>query len=232
VSCELGFLLHDQGGGSDHHGVLLSLIYRLVRCLFGLLTALVRSDLSKDIELLVLRHENQVLRRRLRGRPRWDQVDRLWLTALSRLVNRRRWSEIPGHPATILRWHRDLVSRKWSFTRVAKRCRWTNSTFRVELNASAAALSSAHPTRPIDWVTPRARQAAVVRAVVYSLRPVVGVEDRSVQAPAPSTGGGLQCLGHELGAHVVGDRPARQTTRTQVKHRCQVDPPLACGFVA
>jgi hypothetical protein len=39
--------------------VLLSLAYRLVRCLFGLLAVLVRSDVSKDIELLVLRHENQ-----------------------------------------------------------------------------------------------------------------------------------------------------------------------------
>jgi putative transposase len=45
--------------------VLLSLAYRLVRCLFGLLAVLVRSDLSRDIELLVLRHENQVLRRQL-----------------------------------------------------------------------------------------------------------------------------------------------------------------------
>jgi hypothetical protein len=48
--------------------VLLSLVYRLLRCLFGLLAVLVRSDLSKDAELLVLRHENQVLRRQLSGR--------------------------------------------------------------------------------------------------------------------------------------------------------------------
>jgi hypothetical protein len=51
--------------------MLLSIVYRLVRCLFGLLAVLVRSDLSKDAELLVLRHENQVLRRQLRGRLRW-----------------------------------------------------------------------------------------------------------------------------------------------------------------
>jgi hypothetical protein len=50
--------------------MLLSLVCRLVRCLFGLLAALVRSDLSKDAELLVLRHENQVLRRQLHGRLR------------------------------------------------------------------------------------------------------------------------------------------------------------------
>ncbi|MFL6052865.1 MAG: hypothetical protein ACJ72W_08115 [Actinoallomurus sp.] len=49
--------------GWDHLEVLLSLVYRLVRCLLGLLAVLVRSDLSKDVELLVLRQENQVLRR-------------------------------------------------------------------------------------------------------------------------------------------------------------------------
>jgi putative transposase len=75
----------------------LSLLYRLVRCLFGLLAVLVRSDLSKDVELLVLRHENQVLRRRLRGRRRWADIFRVT-------------------PATILRWHRHLVALKWTYT--------------------------------------------------------------------------------------------------------------------
>ena len=62
--------------------------------MFGLLAALVRSDLSKDAELLVLRRENQVLRRQLSGGLRWDNADRLWLAALSRLVIRRRWPEV------------------------------------------------------------------------------------------------------------------------------------------
>jgi len=105
-------LLREQWGGWHHLGVLLSLAYRLVRCLFGLLAVLVRSDLSKDVELLVLRHENQVLRRQLGGRPWWDHADRLWLAALSCLVSRRRWPQIfPVTPATILRWHRNLVAR-------------------------------------------------------------------------------------------------------------------------
>jgi len=97
--------------------VLLLLAYRLVRGLFGPLAALARSDLSKDAELLVLRHENQVLRRQLGGRLRWDHADRLWLAALSRLVNRHRWPEVfPVTPATIVRSHRDLVARKWNYT--------------------------------------------------------------------------------------------------------------------
>ncbi|GAA0268907.1 hypothetical protein GCM10009527_076480 [Actinomadura nitritigenes] len=95
----------------------MSLLYRLVRSLLGLLVMLVRSDLSKDVELLVLRHENQVLRRQVAGRPRWGHGDRLWFAALSRLVPRRWWAGLfPVVPATILRWHRDLVARKWTFT--------------------------------------------------------------------------------------------------------------------
>jgi putative transposase len=85
-------LLRDQYRRWHHLGVLLYLVYRLLRCLFVLLAVLVRSDLSKDAELLVLRHENQVLRRQLGGRPRWDHADRVWLAALSRLVSRLRWA--------------------------------------------------------------------------------------------------------------------------------------------
>ncbi|MFE0151048.1 integrase core domain-containing protein [Nonomuraea sp. NPDC059007] len=97
--------------------MLLSLIYRVVRCLCGLVPVLVRSDASREAELLVLRHENQVLRRQLGGRPRWGRADRLWFAALSRLIQRRRWAEVfPVTPATILRWHRNLAARKWTFT--------------------------------------------------------------------------------------------------------------------
>jgi putative transposase len=58
-----------------------------------------------------------VLRRQLSGRLRWDHAGRLWLTALSRLVNRRRWAEIfPVTAVTILRWRRRLAVRKRAFT--------------------------------------------------------------------------------------------------------------------
>jgi putative transposase len=100
----------------DRRMLLLSILYWLVRWLLGLSAVLMRRDLSKDAELLVLRHENAVLRRQV-ARVHYRSVDRMWLAAPSRLVPRRRWAEIfPVTPATIVAWHRRLVSRKWDYT--------------------------------------------------------------------------------------------------------------------
>ena len=77
---------------------------------------LARREASKDAELLVLRHENAVLRRQI-GRVRYQPGDRLWLAALSRLTPRRRWGEVFAvTPATLLTWHRRLVTRRWDYT--------------------------------------------------------------------------------------------------------------------
>ena len=77
---------------------------------------LTRREASKEAELLVLRHENAVLRRQIR-RVRYQPGDRLWLAALSRLIPRRRWGEVfMVTPATLLAWHRRLVTRKWDYT--------------------------------------------------------------------------------------------------------------------
>jgi hypothetical protein len=100
----------------DRRMLLLSILYRLVRWLLSLSALLMRRDLSKDVELLVLRHENVVLRRQV-SRVHYRPVDRVWLAALSRLVPRHRWVEIfPVTPATLVAWHRRLVSRKWDYT--------------------------------------------------------------------------------------------------------------------
>ena len=92
--------------------VLLKIIYGLVRRLFSLAALTFRCDSAKDAELLVLRHENAVLRRHA-GRVRYEPADRLWFAALARLIPRRRWTEIfPITPATLLAWHRKLAERK------------------------------------------------------------------------------------------------------------------------
>jgi transposase len=96
--------------------LLVSILYQLVRGLLGLIVVVVRRDLSKDAELLVLQHENTVLRRQV-ARVHYTPADRVWLAALSRFVRRRRWVVVFSvAPATILAWHRRLVSRKWDYT--------------------------------------------------------------------------------------------------------------------
>jgi putative transposase len=93
--------------------VIFSVVYMLVRRLLGCLMVQARGEVSKDAELLVLRHENAVLRRQI-SRVRCQPGDRLWLAALSRLTPRRRWGEVFAvTPATLLAWHRRLVAGKW-----------------------------------------------------------------------------------------------------------------------
>ena len=91
----------------------LKIAYLLVRRILGLAVLISRSDLAKDAELLVLRHENAVLRRHV-GRVRYDPADRVWLGALARLIPRGRWAAIfPVTPATPLAWHRRLAAGKY-----------------------------------------------------------------------------------------------------------------------
>jgi len=96
--------------------VIISIVYLVVRCLLGCLVMLTQRQVSKDAELLVLRHENAVLRRQI-GRVRYQPGDRLWLSALSRLIPRCRWGEVFAvTPATLLAWHRRLVRRERDYT--------------------------------------------------------------------------------------------------------------------
>jgi len=73
--------------------MLLKIVYMLTCRVLGLAVLLCRGDRAKDAELLVLRHENAVLRRHT-GRARYEPADRAWLAALAGLIPRRRWSEV------------------------------------------------------------------------------------------------------------------------------------------
>ena len=93
--------------------MLLKIVYLLVRRVLGVAVLIFSKDLAKDAELLVLRHENTVLRRQLRTPVRYEPADRLWLTTLSSLIPRRRWPQaFPVTPGTLLAWHRKLVARR------------------------------------------------------------------------------------------------------------------------
>jgi putative transposase len=84
-----------------------------MRWLFSLTVLVFRGDRAKNAELLVLRHENAVLRRNA-GRVRFEPPDRIWFIVLTRFIPRRRWAEVfPVTPATLLTWHRRLAARKY-----------------------------------------------------------------------------------------------------------------------
>src|SRR5450759_4038435 len=104
-------------GQSRYDRPMLSLLYLVVRALVGLLVGggqQGRDDGAKDLEILVLRHQLRVLQRTA-GRPQLRPIDRVLLAAASRAIPRERWVAFLVTPATLLRWHREFVRRKWTY---------------------------------------------------------------------------------------------------------------------
>ena len=94
---------------------MLFMLWLTARLLTRLLVLPNADDGTKDLEILVLRHQLRVLRRKT-GRPRLTAGDRVLLAAASRVLPRQRWaSSFLVTPQTLLRWHRTLVRRKWTY---------------------------------------------------------------------------------------------------------------------
>ena len=93
--------------------MLFSILYLILR---GLLRLAGPDGDSRDreVEILVLRHQVKVLSRRA-GRPRLRRLDRVLLAAAARVLSRERWSSFLVTPSTLIRWHRELVRRKWTY---------------------------------------------------------------------------------------------------------------------
>jgi putative transposase len=97
--------------------VVVSLLYKLSRTLLSVPAVVLRRDSAKDAELLVLRHENAVLRRQISGQVRYEPADRFWVAALSSLIPRWRWRTVfPVTPTTLLTWHRRVIAAKCDYS--------------------------------------------------------------------------------------------------------------------
>ena len=117
------------------------MLYLIFIRLAGWMALLARSAASKDAELLVLRHEVAVLRR-TQPRPRLDWADRAVLAALIRVLPPRLRTHRLVTPGTVLRWHRRLVTRKWTYP---------NRTGRPPVSAETAALIERLATENNTW---------------------------------------------------------------------------------
>jgi hypothetical protein len=94
--------------------MIVSLGYLIMRQLLQLMILALRGDHANEVEILVLRQQVAVLRRQVR-RVDLEPADRAVLAGLSRLLPRVRWAAFFVTPATVLRWHRNLLARRWTY---------------------------------------------------------------------------------------------------------------------
>jgi hypothetical protein len=95
--------------------IVVSLLYWSLRRLVEPLVLQHRSEREKEIEILLLLHQLTVLERQ-DARPQLRQADRALLAAFSRVLQRKTWkTSLFVTPGTLLRWHRELVARRWKY---------------------------------------------------------------------------------------------------------------------
>ncbi len=159
--------------------VVRTLAFLIVRRVLGLVGLGSAPD-SKDVEIAVLRHQLMVVRRQV-TRPRYAPSDRMVLATLAKLLPRERWAVFMVTPSTLLRWHRQVVARRWTYPRTGR-------------------VRAGLPTEVVDLVVRMARENprwGYVRIVGECRRLNVQVSATSVRrilrrhrlGPAPRRGG-------------------------------------------
>ena len=94
--------------------MLQSVVSIALQRILQLVSLLFRSADAKELEIVVLRHELAILRRQVHL-PTFRPADRSFLAAASRLLPRVKWSVFLVTPATLLRWHRSIVTKHWTY---------------------------------------------------------------------------------------------------------------------
>jgi putative transposase len=156
------------------------LTFLIVRRLLDLLGLGATPD-EKDIEIAVLRHQVAVLRRQV-ARPRYSPGDRALLATLARLLSRDRWTAFMVTPATLLRWHRELVARSWEYPRHG---RPASNALEDEVAALVLRLAQENPRWGYLRIVGECRKLGVA----VSATSVSNVLRRHRHGPAPRTSG-------------------------------------------
>ena len=154
--------------------MLFSLLYFLVCRLLGVGGR--RAD-EKDIELLVLRHQLKVLQRQV-TRSRLNRLDRVLLAAPSRRLTKNSWSSFVVRPETLLRWHRELVRKKWTY-------RKKGQLGRPPIDADVRALVVRLPRENPRWGYQRIRGELLKLGIRISATTVRTILLRAGLDPAP-----------------------------------------------
>jgi putative transposase len=159
--------------------MILSFGYLTLRQLLQLMILVLRGDRANEVEILVLRHQVVVLRRQVH-RLDLEPADRAVLSALSRLLPRPRWAAFFATSATLLRWHRRLVTRTWTYP-----SRPGRPVLRAEIRALVLRLAAENPT----WVCRRIQGELVGLGYRVASSTVWAILTKAGVDPAPRSGG-------------------------------------------
>src|SRR2546425_3409184 len=112
-SSALSSVVDEPSAWDNPRPMVFSFLYVVLQRWLELLALRHKAESDKDLEIVVLRHQLSVLQRQVK-RPVFRPADRAFLAAASRILARDRWRSFLVRPETLLRWHRQIVARKWT----------------------------------------------------------------------------------------------------------------------